>query len=80
VTRRLNAQSQQVVDRVVSDIRDSQKRLVETRLFDHPDDRHTEPVVCSEYLEAAAGLLRADLRAVVAEELTEAGASIRIVT
>ena len=30
--RGLYAQSQQVVDRVVSDIRDSQKRLVETRL------------------------------------------------
>src|SRR5271167_623019 len=64
---RINAQSQHIVDRVILDVRNRGKSLVDARLFDHADDGHTEPVVGPEYLDAAAALLRANLRAVIAE-------------
>src|SRR6267154_4390150 len=78
VIRRLNAQLQHIPNRVALDVRDSRKRLTNARLFDHPDDRHFEPVVRPEYLDAAAALRRADLRPVIMEELVEAGPSIGI--
>src|SRR6267154_1252199 len=78
VIRRLNAQLQHIRDRVVLDVRDSRKRLINARLFDHPDDRHLEPVIRPEYLDAAPALRRADLRPVIMEELIEAGPSIGI--
>src|SRR5215472_8048962 len=53
---------------------------MEARSFDHADDRHLEPVVDPEYVDAAAGLLRADLRPVIAEELIKACPRIGIET
>src|SRR5438876_484379 len=76
--RRLDAQLQHVPDRVVLDIWDSSKRLIDACFFDHPDDRHLEPVVRPEYLDAAVDLLRADLRAVITEELTKPSPSVGI--
>jgi len=74
----LNAQLQHVPDVVILNIRDRGKSLIDARLFDHPDDRYTEPVVGSEYLNAAAALVRADLRPMIAEELIKASTSIGI--